>query len=61
VKAAIDYADRTGGKPVTPIEQTLTVTHKSAEESASKLLELISDREKETKQAQQPIKATTIQ
>jgi hypothetical protein len=61
VKAAIDYADRTGGKAVTPIEQTIVV-HKSAEESAASILEMLGQKRKEAEQAQQPTnKRTTIQ
>ena len=58
VKAAMDYLDRTGGKPITPIEQTLNVVHKSPEESAASIVELIRAKKKE--QAQQP-KSPTIQ
>ena len=31
VKGAIDYADRTGGKAITPKEQSTTIVHKTAE------------------------------
>jgi hypothetical protein len=60
IKAAIDYADRTGGKAVTPIEQTTTVVHKTAEESAASILEMLGQRRKEAEQPQPP-KVTTIQ
>ena len=61
VKAAIYYADLAGGKAVTPIEQTLTVNHKSPEESAASILEMIGQKRKETEQAQKPAKAVSIQ
>jgi hypothetical protein len=41
VKAAIDYADRTGGKAITPIEQTTTIVHKSPEEHAQDIFQIL--------------------
>ena len=41
VKAAVDYADRTGGKAVTPVDVTQTVVHKSTEESVNHILEML--------------------
>jgi len=61
VKAAIDYADRTGGKAITPIEQTLNVVHKSVEESAASILEMLGQKRKESEQAPQPTNPHTIQ
>lgn len=61
VKAAIDYADRTGGKAVTPIETTTTIVYKTVEESAKSILEMLGQKRKESEQAQQPAKSETIQ
>ena len=54
VKAAIDYADRTGGKAITPIEQTTTIVHRTAEESAASILEMLRQKKKDAEQAAQP-------
>ncbi|HMK21298.1 MAG TPA: hypothetical protein VK466_03140 [Terriglobales bacterium] len=49
VKAAIDYCDRTGGKAVTPLDVTGTVTHKSTEQHVESILENLSRLKGETK------------
>jgi len=56
IKATQDYLDRTGGKPITPIEQTLNVVHKSPEESAASILEMLGQRRKEAASLPQPSK-----
>jgi hypothetical protein len=59
--AASDYLDRTGGKATTPIEQTTTVIHKSPEDAAKSLFELLhSEKPKEVVQPQTD-KPETIQ
>jgi len=60
IEATQDYRDRTGGKPITPIEQTLNVVHKSPEESAASILEMLGQRRKEAATPQQASK-TSIQ
>jgi len=57
--AASDYLDRTGGKATTPIEQTLNIVHKSAEEAAQSILEQLGQKKKEASQPQD--KPQTIQ
>jgi hypothetical protein len=41
VKAAIDYADRTGGKAITPMEVTGTITTQTTEEHVKSILETV--------------------
>src|SRR5215472_4524383 len=60
-KSAEHYMSRVSGKPITPIEQTLNVVHKSVEESAASILEMIGQKRKEARQAEQPTKPQSIQ
>lgn len=61
IKATQDYLDRTGGKPITPIEQTLNVVHKSAEESAASILEMLASRRKDATAPPQATKTERVQ
>jgi len=60
-KQVADWADRAVGKPVTPVDMTTTVVHKSVEESAASILEMIGQKRKATEQVPQPTKPQTIQ
>ena len=53
-RASMFYVEITGGKAITPIEQTTTVVHRTAEESAASILEMLRQKKKDAEQAPQP-------
>ena len=48
IKAAIDYMDRTGGKAITPVDVTSTVTYLTPEQHAERILESLQQKDAPT-------------
>jgi len=50
-KAAMFYVELVGDKATVPVDQTTTIVHKTVEESAASILEMLGQKRKEPEQA----------